>query len=473
MYTLLVIDRNDTFLPRGWVSAILPPGQEPSEYEQSGKLWKVIQVPDRPPLQVDTDGELSSSPTRALIHNAGKITEAKNPGEKISSWAIEKGGLLKPVPGPETLDRSHSTIWDYGTGRTYSTPQAAYDALYASVGASQFTEVHYIRGWSGTYYQAPSSNVLYLSGSISPTRQYPLIVDVEDGEAVTFNNNGGNECFQGGHADHVRVRDLKLVNATKAIMCSPQADAQINTDWTIERIEVDGTVGIGRYGIYAHNTTLVQVIDCYFHDLDLSNSWAVAGGCHSSFNNDVFEIDVVGCRIETDVYGLSGSAKLSWLLINNTFKTTVAAVRYNGTNGLHLRGMLNNIFEQKASGFSCFSIPDLAAANVEVLHSDGNCFHPGSSGYLASFSGSNLDDLSDWQNYFGVDEHSIEADPKLDSGLVPQYDSPCLGAGVCWDYSGNGGIKRANSVDMGFEQLTQPQVPHVVVRRAPEIARRK
>jgi hypothetical protein len=170
MPTLLVIDRDDAYLPRGWVSAVLPDHVAPTEYERSGRLWKPVAVPPGSKLekiQASAEPRLAS---RSMRHGLGGVTLEESPREVIRE-RLSLPIQVAPVPGPERLDRSHSTVWDYGPGRTYSSPQAAFDALLAQAGSADFTETHYVRGFGATFGQGPSGNVL----NLTPSRPRPDI----------------------------------------------------------------------------------------------------------------------------------------------------------------------------------------------------------------------------------------------------------------------------------------------------------
>jgi hypothetical protein len=90
---------------------------------------------------------------------------------------------------------------------------------------------------------------------------------------------------------------------------------------------------------------------------------------------------------------------------------------------------------------------------------------------VASLPANDLD-LDAFRQWFGGDARSIITDPQLDSELAPLAGSPCLGAGASLDDAGASGKRRAESVDMGHEQITAI-VPSITARREPEIARKK
>jgi hypothetical protein len=468
MLTLLVIDRDDGFLPKGWVSAVLPDHTTPSDYESSGRLWRAVAVPDDPVFKKICQDVPGANLIRALVYNQGRITEVESAVDLIASRLSNNLSALKPVPGPEHLDRSQSTVWDYGPGRTYSTPQAAFDALVSQEGSNPFTETHYVRGWSGTYGQGASGYVLALV-TVSPTRRYPMVIDAASGETVIFDDEGGDICLVGDGVDHVRVDDLKLKRGAFGIApANPLVGGTVTRDWQIQRCECDGSAGGMFLGISVINSDQLRILDCHLHEISLQ----AIGGYTGYADAYKTLVEVSGCLINITTSGIWNNAEVTWVLINNTTKSQSYGVKHEGTKPLVLAGLINNVFTGISVGYNAIHSTDLDPQYLRLLHSDGNCFHPGSSGHVANLNGTTLD-LDGWREYYGQDQNSVEADPLLDNDLVPGYGSPCLGGGVCWDISGKSGGKRAASMDIGFEQVTEACVPGIAVRREPEIVRRK
>jgi len=464
MPVLLIINRDDAFLPRGWVSAVLPDDAVPSDYERNGGLFQAVSVPDGPALAKRAAGAPLSLSARALIFENGELREIGQPRELIRKRIATLGPALKPVFGPDALDRSHSTVWDYGPGRTYSTPQAAFDALLAQVGADPFTEIHYVRGFAGTYGQGPSGYVLYLS-TVAPSARFPLVVDIEPAAAVSWDGGGGDACLLSCAVSHVRVRDLKLVNAYGGIAPS---DWFIKTrDWLVERVEAGSPDSTMQVAVCTLMTDHVIVRHCDFHHL----SSCAVGGVSGFANNEPVTVEISGTRIKDCGQGIYNNLSATFLLANNTIHAASYGFNHDGSRPLMLAAMINNVFVAADPAYISMYAHGLELGDFKVLRSDGNRFHPDSSNNVACLPGNDLD-LPAWRAWFGGDERSITADPLLDSELVPLPGSPCLGAGVSLDDTGESGKRRAESVDMGHEQITA-RVPSITVRREPEIARKK
>lgn len=465
MPTLLVIDRDDCFLPRGWVSAILPGQMEPSEYERSGGLWKAVSLPDDRISPLPAEAASVSLSLAGMKYEDGKLLQIESRRECMVSHLAAGAGSLRPVNGPDALDRSHSTVWDYGPGRTYSTPQAAQDALIAQEGSDPFSEVHYIRGFSGTYTQGPSGAVLAIT-TVSPSARFPLVVDVESGEQVVFDGQAGSACLGGSEVSHVRVFGLKFVQALFGVVLA-DIGGQAASDWWVKNCAADGSGASMHVGVLVFKAVDLRIVFCDLHNL----LYHGAGSYPGLPADSPVRVAVSGCRITSSSHGIWNNAEACYLLFNNTLQAASSGLKHEGESPLILAGMVNNVFHAGGAGFDCIRTQDLAAGDLRVLHSNGNCFHPGANGSVAELNGLSLD-LDGWREYFGQDENSICADPLLDNDLVPSRQSPCRGAGVVFCRTGMSGKTRTASVDMGFEQVTEAFVPGAMVRRSPEIVRR-
>jgi hypothetical protein len=459
MPTLLVVARDDGFLPQGWVSAILSPGAAPSDYEKSGRLWKTLEVPDGA-LNKLSAASPASLGLRALIADTEKIIVHDSAEEILRARRSSRNGL-KSLPGPGHLDRSSSTVWDYGPGRTYSTPQAAFDALLMQEGDQDFTETHYLRGWSGTYYQGPSTTVLAIT-TVCPSTRFPLVMDAGAGQSVIFDDEDGGACLGGIGVSHVRVHSLALRGAYAGVIPAPFSDSPQVEDWSIVDCDFDGSQRGLYIGVSLYKTDFLRVIRSRFHQL---GSHAV-GTIPGYPPNVAVLAEVRGCRLDYLDYGLFNNAEFSCLLVNNTIRGNLMGLRHDGDQPLILAGMINNVFTAASDDFSCLCAPELTPALIKILRSDANCFHPGSRGQMAQLTGINLD-LAGWQEHFGQDEHSLAEDPLLSPELSPLPGSPCLRAGVCWDNEDAAGVLRAASVDIGAVQTSPARVPAIIARGGP------
>jgi len=196
------------------------------------------------------------------------------------------------------------------------------------------------------------------------------------------------------------------------------------------------------------------------------------GGIPGLVNDDPALIEISGTRIKDCGQGIYSNLNTTWLLAHNTIHAASSGFNHDGENPLVIAALINNVFVAADEAFISICVRGPELDDIRVLRSDGNRFHPGLNGSVASLPGRELD-LDAWRAWFGGDGRSITADPRLDAELAPLPGSPCLGAGVSLDDTGTGGARRAESVDMGHEQLTAARVPAVTARREPEIARRK
>ncbi len=463
MPTLLIVDKDYGVLPKGWVSAAMPDGVEPTDYEKSGRLWRAHKVGALPPALRKKDPP--SFKQRALIFKDGEFIAAESAARCAAFRVANLGSSLTLVPGPEGLDRSHSTVWDYGPGRTYGSPQTALDALLSWVGPSEFAETHYARGWAGVYGQGVSGATLSLS-TLSPTAAHPLVIDAEEGNAVTFDGEDAGACLESGDVGSVRVRRIKFTGALVGILPARPGSAVVR-DWRIEECLFEGSPEKPLdIGVCLVNADLLAIRRCDFKDMTFQ-----AAGTYAGAPNDYKTmVEMSGCRSMGGFQWIYNDAEVYFVLANNSAKANSFGVRHVGDKALILAGMMNNVLERGSSQFECIRAD--AAAEVRVLRSDGNCFHPGSSGAMAVVGGESLG-LEEWRARTGTDQASLETDPLLDAGLAPRTFSPCLGLGRPWSGRGASGKTRAMSIDAGFEQVTEPRVPGAAIRRQPEIWRRK
>jgi len=464
MALLLVIDRDDSFLPKGWVSAVLPDGCEPTEYERSGALWKAVAAPGAAASLERAAGGSFFQPS--LVMRDGELIPGERRAKVIKDRISRLGSSLKAVPGPETLDRSSSTVWDYGPGRTYSTPQAAFDALVAQVGSSEFTETHYLRGWPGTYGQGPSGAVLALT-TVSPTRRYPLFVDAQQGESVIFDDEGGAACLYGDGVSHVRASDLVFMNTSVAVApADPSVGGALTKDWRVLRCLADGKQGPIDVGVAICNTDLLRILHCDLHDLNLHGVGGLYGYADSYKNS----VQVSGCSITASMRGIWSNAETRWLITNNTIKSGFG-LKHDGSFPLFITALVNNVYEGTESDKEFLQTETIDPCDVHIMNADGNCFHPLTAGKIAKINATEMN-LDQWRQWFDLDWNSVEADPLLDDGLAPGHGSPCLGLGTCLDRAGRQGLVRAASIDAGFEQITLAGAPAALSRQAPAIERR-
>jgi hypothetical protein len=219
-------------------------------------------------------------------------------------------------------------------------------------------------------------------------------------------------------------------------------------------------------GVLVVNAHDLQVVNCR---LTVPSGWGV-GSFPGLITDYVTRVLVRGCKIDANSCAIGTNAEVTYLLANNTFRANDYGIRHEGVLPLILAVMINNVFLPAGEAMDCISAKDIGPDNLRLIHSDGNCFHPGT-GNVADLAGLTLT-LAQWQERFGHDHGSIDSDPLLDEDLDPMPGSPCLAAGVSLDHQGWSGKQRAASVDVGAEQTTSPRVPGVQARMAAEIRRK-
>jgi hypothetical protein len=458
-WSLLVIDRNDLYLPKGWITAIVPIEHEFSDYERTSGIWKIIDVPDRPyPIPelsgiVDSDGiSIVTAPDSLfMIENGNLVEKTETTQEIIDIQALKKP---EPLAIPDHLDRSQSVIWDYGPGRTYSTPQAAYDALYTSIGVSNFTQTHYIRGWSGTY-GLTGSYVLYFNPAVVPgSRTNILVCDAEAGETVIWDGQGAAAILFGNSVEHVTIEGIKLGNATYGIYpVTWNANVAVE-DWEIHNCEGDGTIGPTGSPFACYGITDLLICDCYCHDLAATGAGALVG--RKPNRTESFDVKFGNNRFQGD-YGIFMASPYTTCIFGNTIKASVECLADKmGIKG-SLGFIVDNIFYgESGSACDCINADTINSWQMMWLNADGNCYYPGDSGGSVMVLANTIyTTLAQLQAGLGKDVHSIESDPLLNSDLSIPAGSPCVTAGVCTPYDGyNRVIRGALSVDIGAFQYT-------------------
>jgi hypothetical protein len=457
MPTLLTIARDDHFLPRGWVAAVLPAGREPSAYERSGGLFRAVYLEELP----------LAAKGKTLLFAGDKLTVIEDAAAFIEERRQRLAGRLVPAPGPAGLDRSHSTVWDYGPGRTYSVPQAAYLALLMQVGSQPFVETHYLRGFSGVYPPDWSfQRQLYLSW-LAPSSRFPLVVDAAPGETVVFDGAGeqpGWSGVEGYTVSHVWVRGLVLRNLTYGVV--PCSDSMVAREgWRVEGCEIQDCA----VGVTAGWVDFLRVSGCRIHGA------AVGIGDDGSLFDPGYSnpVELEGNLVYDSPSPVQVRGESPLLLVNNTLVGS-------GAYGLHhnladyyfnLLGLVNNIIVGTEPEFTCIRSEMGEEARIRFGRMDGNCYRPGSGGAVAEIAGESLD-LAGFQAWTGGDARSLQADPLLDPEYAPLPASPCRGAGVGWSPTGREGRLRAAAIDIGAAQVSPARVAAVGARRAPEIARK-
>jgi len=351
-------------------------------------------------------------------------------------------------------------IYGYGSGKTYATPQAAFDALQAaneSGGAAvPFTETNYVRGYGDAVHPAAAAGepALRLVHSTSgrgvlPTREFPLVIDPNGVDHVVLEDTEGVGALIGGNAagsvvaSHVRVEVDVRSAASHGIIINPdRTGGQTAEDWTVtgqvdaalaavvagsaRHLTVDGVLNAGAEGAI-YNDGSAGTYGVFGGILHLANMVARAAGSIVDLFYDNLHIEAFhnSCESVGDVFDLHD----------------------DGSNWLGLT-WANNIFSTDGKALT-------VDAPIHVAYGDGNCFDCG--GDLADLDGTAIADLTAWKAATGQDNHSIEADPLfIDTTLQLSATSPCIQQGRSIPNAGIEGTERALTLDQGAYQITDP-----------------
>jgi len=351
-------------------------------------------------------------------------------------------------------------IYDYGVGRTYATPQAAFDACQVaneSGGAAvPFIETNYVRGYGDAVFPAAAVGepVLRLVHSatgrgVEPTRAFPLVIDGNGTDEITLEDTEGVGAIVGGKSDgtvltsFVRIEvDVRSAASHTIIVNPAAAGGQECEDWTVNG------------------------------DMDAALAAIVVGGLRNLRVGGKLTAGTNGCIYNDGGDGIYGIFKGVLLLANSVLRAAGSAVNIYFCN--LLIEMFHNSAEtvgdiltltDEASDFialtACNNIFDSDGkfvtidADLHVPYSDGNCFNLG--GALADLNGTAIADLAAWRTETGQDPHSIEADPLFsDTSLQIPTTSPCVQQGRAIPNAGVEGTERSLTLDQGAYQVTDP-----------------
>ncbi len=457
---LLVIEREDSFLPKGHICGILPVHERFSEYERNCGLWKVVEGVDA----------INMAAQQAAAEKAKQSRGDKTAGLRSFEHA-DRGGL----------DRSHSTVWDYGPGRTFSQPRSAFSALVSQVGRAAFTETHYIRGWVGTYYAgAPGgpymAEVLELH-TVSPTPQYRLVIDRNAEDEVVLDGLDQQSCINGqrtiGEPVHyASVEGLVLKNADYGITPATWDDT---FNWRIKSCLIEN---VQEYAIRLNSAQCMRIENCIIRLPSGTSALKFDPGFSGS---NLYSVSLIGsevCATGNNCHGLW--LDTNWcspyiLIAGNSFYmpgATSSVIYHSATaENLNLQILQNNIF----------SVP--AGSIIKSERSKSHFQHFGPTNYncwngskILSMTDLELTTLSDWQAYVNDDAGSITADPLFtdpanhDLSLNPK--SPCRAKGAGLDPCGlEGNLRGSPYFDIGAYNPSirhgrvGPRLGHIISRR--------
>lgn len=459
---ILVVKLEDSFLPKGAITSVLPDDQNFSDYEINCGLWEVVEGIDEkdlknkspfsipnplPPPESHPDGkpghwkETIKWPKESnavgdkhiCIYEDGKIK--KKPKSQVYK---KPKGNEKPFDHPNKagLDRSHSTIWDYGYGRTYTSPQTAFEALYTLVGSTPFTEDHYIRGWQGTYLSQIGlywdREVLNIH-DVKPTRDYRLIVDTNPGDLVVFDGRQANHpaeyCIgivnsHGSYTDivdYVDIRDIQFTNCTAMIWCNTRLN-NICKDWRFDHIQTYLAGSYPNYnGISMNGLIEASILNCFLYIPDAIAG--VAGVSLDALEDDVGEFFTFANNIfvssgPTQAPGIlvDGRDVNPWMILcNNTFYNCsygiLVGFNLSGITQLRLGCFHNNSVGGNMHSFILIDDNDLDARLAPILNMDFNVYYPNEYFLRSLGGGRSIDDFEEWKSFVQGDANSYNADP--------------------------------------------------------------
>jgi hypothetical protein len=358
--------------------------------------------------------------------------------------------------------------YDYGDGRTYATPQAAFDALQAAneaVGVPQaFTATNYVRGYGTAQFQAFAATepVLRLVNSstgrgVLPSARYPLVLDLDEDAAITFRDTeivgalvNGDSSGQ-NLASHVRVSGLKILSVDGAaglgiVLCEDRTGAETCCDWSLEDCEIAGMTA----NIVAGCLLGLRLTNVILTGPATSGAVFADGsaGAYGPFTGVLAAGNLIAHAAGPAISLLSDGALIQ-LLCASLQSTGAEAVVLNDDGAATWAALtLVNSILQGATGEEAISSD---YADLAVMGSDGNCYH--GPGGLADVGGVAIADLSAWRTWFGQDAHSQEADPLfVDERLTLASDSPCLLVGSAATAAGLEGNSRSYAIDQGARQ---------------------
>lgn len=470
-YKLLVIDRDDCYLPKGWVSTVFGPKEEPSDYEKSGDLWTIVEVPcadlDKmiPALTGDDQIDFIEKQKRFRMDGV-TLKKDLTQSEHLETVDVKK---VTPFPIPNVLDRSQSTVWDYGPGRTYSKPQAAMDALFASQGPVAFSETHYIRGWAGTYGPELSGLILSLY-RVKPTREFRLFIDVNGTDLVFYDGSAaigfgiiGSDGSGTDHVDYVTIQDLTLADSALGQIGGSYTFVGPHPppcfDWVIKSCKTP-VAGSDRHAVIMSGLRDLLIEDCWFRVL-LVSQFALArdaAGWSEPLSGTVIVRGCVLASVNDKAVFVEPGDDLLFMLVSSTVWGQSSMLEVENVVNPGALVFWNNIFWGTDPAEEIFQINE-ALGNIRWILSDYNRFYQ-QGAYFMRYTGGTIPDFATYKTVFvGHDQNSSEGDPLLadpvNGDFTLQPGSPCRGTGATIDPSGfEGNVRAEDLIDIGAYQPT-------------------
>lgn len=478
MLKLLVIKDKDYALPKGHITQVLTGA--PSEYELSkDSPWRLVEVPSLPVPAID----------ETLVVDGNDLKR-----KKIKDHIVHRKDIKKRHPHPPGLVKA-SIVWDYGPGRTYSTPQSAFDACQLFWGMTPIDSNQYIRGWSGTYVDRIVGTphcVLQIKGLLTNgAGGHYLIIDANEGEEVIFaiGNSiansfgicGGNASISEQPCHDVIIRGIRIeagsltIGGIASSYAATSAGSQRVENWSIEDCDIIAkanlftasycaaiTMAGVRHG-QVHRCRITPDVEGYNHFMrygvtDCATNWSLA-----SPSNYAAGLIVTNCLIRAGHYPV---------LLNSNNNLSDPATRYLQLvhNTLESGSQLSGVYKKDA-----VSILISALNNLAILGAGGTVFN-GPNTDITSLFGA-LDGNLYWGGNYARDknqywsmeyfQNSIRQelhskfydDPVNPLGLeayIPLPSSPAVGLGVIPGYTDiEGNLLSRGAVDAGAYQVTE------------------
>lgn len=430
-FKILAIDKNGLTFPKGWVSAVLPPGVEPSQYERSPQSpWKIIETSKDPRIKRKRKGKaLNCGEHMCLVGGDLKMVSSKD-----SKVPVSRRYALNRYPHPPGLRKS-SLIWDYGPGRTYSHPQSAFDALAAYWGVVRFTETQYVRGWTGEYLGNPDTVLEILDVFPSPDSGNHLVFDVEPGQEVRW--AGGYLPVMGAGPGDISVpvlfiRGLEIAVTTETdgigvagFLVDGFGDIYHVVDrWILEDCTIKHEAQAGNSGSLGvllpslrsqiNRCKIIGFENGFPTREDFSSEWQGVLTIFSSI------VDVSNACIFLNPPSGAGAEAVPAIMTAYSIYKGNYGLYHLGT-GFSVNIRHNSIFDVSQYVLYLPEVPFI----LDVV-SNGNCYNYGTA--FAYNKNGNFP-LDTYKTRFLVDEDSLEADPLIQGDYTLDPLSPCFRAG--------------------------------------------
>lgn len=189
--------------------------------------------------------------------------------------------------------------WTVGSGKTYSTIQAALDALYTSVTTNAFTETQTIEVYAGTYVESVTPNT-----GLNPTAAYRLVITVAAGNSPIVDGASGQTTgIRINGIDYVTVNGIEVKNNTiRGIYVYTASQYAIITNNTVHHNDYNIFVtGSSNNAIVSGNTSYLATTVCL----------QVDGDNHTVFSNTAYSATYVGISITGDATSIYNNISYS------------------------------------------------------------------------------------------------------------------------------------------------------------------